>query len=166
MKFLVTLREDGRQIEGDIDVPGSVPPGPYRAAAVAKLQTTMEKMLRDRRQSGAPFRQRRDNLVSVLAAQIEPMLLPASPARTEVVRDERSNQVVRHVQVPATPAPRPTAVVIAKKLALSVLGEQLLAEQAVADVHRQQEQAANISRRIAKAAEAVLDRQRSGPRTP
>ena len=165
MKFVATL-PDGRQVAGDINVPGAIPPGPYRAAALARLEQTFQRALRDRNQSGAPVRRRRDALVPVLAAQIEPMLPPASPARTEVVRDERSNQVVRHVQIPATPAPRPTAVVIAKKLALSVLGEQLVAEQVAADVHRQQDQARKMERRIVAAAEAVLDRQHSGPRTP
>ena len=164
MKFVATL-PDGRQVAGDINVPGAVAPGPARAAAVAKLQTTMDKMLRDRNQSGAPVRRRRDNLVSVLAAQLEPELPPASPARTEIVRDSEG-RIARQVAIPATPAPRPTAVVIAKKLALTVLSEQLVVEQVAADVHRQQEQAANISRRIAKAAEDVLDRQRSGPRSP
>ena len=164
MKFVATL-PNGRQIQGDIAVPGAVPPGPYRAAAIARLQTTMDKMLRDRHQSGAPFRQRRDNLVSVLAAQLAAELPPASPARTEIQRDA-SGRTVRSVAYKATPPPNILAVEIARRLAPSVAAEQLLAEQVAADRSRQQEQAANITRRIAKAAEAVLDRQHSGPRTP
>ena len=163
MKFLVTLREDGRQIEGDIDVPGAVPPGPYRAAAIARVQQTMEKMLRDRRQSGAPVRQRFAALVPVLAAQLEGELPPAAPARTEIERDA-SGRTIRSVAYKATPPPNIRAIQIARQLAPHVAAEQLLAETAAADRSRQQEQAANITRRIAKAAEAVLAH--SGPRTP
>ena len=164
VQFVATL-PDRRQVAGAIDVPGAVPPGPYRAAAAARLQATMDKMLRDRHQSGALIRQRRDAVVPFLAAQLEPELPDASPARTEVVRNE-AGQVIRHEAIPATPPPNILAREIARRLAPSVVGEQLLAEMAAADRSRQQEQAANITRRLVAAAEDVMDRQRSGPRTP
>ena len=165
MKFVVTLLEDGRQIAGDIGVPGAVPPGPYRASAIARLEQTMTKMWRDRRQSGAPFRQRIAALVPVLAAQLEPELPAAAPARTEVERDTEG-RTVRSVAYKATPPPNIRAQDIARRLAPYVVCEQLVVEMANADRSRQQEQARKFERRILAVADDVIDRQRSGPRTP
>ena len=164
VQFVATL-PDGRQVAGAIDVPGAVPPGPYRAAAAARLQTTMDKMLRDRHQSGASIRQRRDAVIPVLAAQLEAELPPAAPARSEIERDAEG-RTVRSVAYRATPPPNISAREIARQLAPYVVGEQLLAEMAAADRSRQQEQAANITRRLVKAADDVMDRQRSGPNIP
>ena len=164
MKFVVTLLEDGRQIAGDIGVP-SVPPGPYRASAIARLEQTMQKMLRDPRQSGSPVRQRIAALVPVLAAQLEPELPPAAPARTEMEHDA-AGRTVRQVTYKATPAPSIRAREIARRLAPYLACEQLVVEMAAADRSRQQEQARKTERRLIAAANDVLDRQRSGPRSP
>ena len=164
VRFVVTLLEDGRQIAGDIGV-ASVPPGPARAAAIAQLQTKFHKALRDPRQSGAPMRQLRDALVPVLAAQFEPELPPASPARTEIVRDSEG-RIARQVAIPATPPPNIRAREIARQLAPYVAAEQLVAAEVAADVARQREQARNFERRILAATQDVLDRQHSGPRSP
>ena len=164
MKFVVTLPEDGRQIAGDIGV-ASVPPGPYRAAAVARLQQTMDRMLRDRHQSGAPIRQRIAAVVPFLAAQFEPELPPAAPAHTEIEHDA-AGRTVRQVAYKATPAPSTRAREIARRLAPYVAAEQILVEMAAADRSRQQEQARKFERRLIAAADDVIDRQRSGPRSP
>ena len=164
MKFVVTLLEDGRRIAGDIGV-GSVPPGPARAAAIARLEQTFQKALRDPRQSGTPVRQRVAALVPVLATQFEPELPPAVPARTEFEHDA-SGRTIRTVAHKAIPAPNVRAVEIAQRLAPYVAAEQLVAETVAADMGRQQEQARNIQRRIIAAEQDALDRQRSGPRSP
>ena len=165
MKFVVTLLEDGRQIAGDVAVPGAVPPGPARAAALARLETRFHKALRDPRQSGSPVRQRRDALIPVIAAQFEPELPPASPARTEILRDSEG-RIVRQVAIPATPPPNIRAKEIARQLAPYVVGEQLVAAEVAAEAGRQLEQARDIQRRLVAAEQDVLDRQHSGPRSP
>ena len=164
MKFVVTLLEDGRQIAGDIGVP-SVPAGPYRVSAIARLEQTMQKMLRDPRQPAHPIRRRIAELVPILAAQIEPELPPAAPAHTEIEHDA-AGRTVRQVAYKATPAPSTRAREIARRLAPYVAAEQILVEMAAADRSRQQEQARKFERRLIAAADDVLDRQRSGPRSP
>ena len=125
----------------------------------------MQKMLRDPRQSNSPVRQRIAALVPVLAAQLEPELPPAAPARTEMEHDA-AGRTVRQVTYKATPPPNIRAQQIARQLAPYVACEQLVVETVAADVGRQLEQARNIERRILAVAEDALDRQHSGPRTP
>lgn len=159
--FSATLA-DGRRISGDVSVPGEVPKGPYRDAAIADLQTKVDKALRDRNQSGAAVRRRIMALIPVLAAQLAPALPPAAPSRVEIERDSEG-RVVRHVAIPATPPPNILAREIARRLAPIVAAEQILAEQADSDRSRQLELARDIQRRLTAVAEQRQARLRRAP---
>jgi hypothetical protein len=98
MKFRITLPEDGRELVGDVPLPDiSIEPGslPLPEAAGAAVAAA---------------------LIPSIAAQIEPHLPPAAPARKGIERDAEG-RVIGTVEYPAVPQPAIRANEIASRLA-------------------------------------------------